>query len=82
MEKETIEEEKKAGDIREVQTQEFSEGNVDFMIEDYRNDMGAIIEGTLYDVMRDSGGISNLFYIKKVNGHVEIGPVKKLEIIY
>ena len=82
MEAKTIEEEKEAGDIREIQTQEFSEGDVDFWIENFDDDIGAIIEGTLYEIRDSTGGIGNLCYIKKVNGHLEIGPVKKLEIIY
>jgi len=82
MEAKTIEEEKEAGDIKEVQTQEFSEGNVDFWIENFNDDIGAIIEGTLYEIKKDTDAIGNLCYIKKVNGHLEVGPVKKLEIIY
>lgn len=82
MEAKTIEEEKKAGDNKEVQTREFSEGNVDFWIENFDDDIGAIIEGTLYDIREDIGAIGNLCYIKKTNGHIEVGPVKKIEIIY
>ena len=82
MEAKTIEEEKEAGDIGEVQTQEFSEGDVDFWIENFDDDIGAIIEGTLYEIRKDTGAIGNLCYIKKANGHLEVGPVKKIEIIY
>ncbi len=82
METKTKEEEKEAGDIRETQTQEFTEGDVDFWVENFDDDIGAIVEGSLYEIRRDTGAIGNLCYIKKVNGHLEIGPVKKIEIIY
>ena len=75
-------EKKKTEDIRTAQTQEFSEGNIDFWIEDFDSDIGAIIESALYEIREDNGGIGNLCYIKKVNGHLEVGPVKKLEIVY
>ena len=77
-----MEENKEAEDVVEVQIQEFLEGEIDFWLEDLRSDVGAIIEGALYDVMKDNGGIEKLLYIKKVNGHLEIGAVKKIEIIY
>ena len=82
MEKETIEEAKRQEILETVQTQEFSEGNVDFWIENFDDDIGAIIEGTLYEIRKDTGAIGNLCYIKKANGHLEVGPVKKIEIIY
>ena len=71
-----------AGDSISVQTREFTDRDVDFWIENFDDDIGAIIEGTLYEIRKDTGAIGNLCYIKKANGHLEIGPVKKIEIIY
>ena len=82
MEKKTIVDKEETKAV-EVYDRPFLEGEPEFWIEDFRDNVGEVIEGVLYDILKkNGGGLDNFVYIKKVANHLEIGAVKKIEVIY
>ena len=68
--------------IEEITNDHFLEGNPYFTLMSFREDVGAILEHMVYDlVKKNDGDFTEMFYLKKVGNHIEIGAIKKIEII-
>ncbi len=89
MEEKTIlkeREENKAEDINDnievITNDHFLEGKPYFTLMDFREDVGSQLENLVYDlVKKNDGNLTEMFYLKKVGNHIEIGAIKKIEII-
>lgn len=79
MEHATELENKEAGEVKELQTRELNIGE-NIWIESYEDITGDNLEALLWDISREVD--TDMLYIKRVGNHLEIGFVKKIEIIY
>ena len=69
--------------IQEITDEEFLEGKEAPFIENIRSPIEDMIENDLYDILKENGGgVHSMVYIRRVQGHVEICPIKKIEIIH
>lgn len=76
-------EEEAGTQIQEITDDDFLEGKERPTVEYIRNGIEDLIEHDLYDILKENGGgVHSMVYIRRVRGHVEICPIKKLEIIH